>query len=413
MAISNPAAGRMALRPSHPRRRHVSLAGIARSPRAADPGARAGRRGWAHTAGAGGGAVRLRCLQGDAPAGGRRPGGRAGRVARPGRGAGADQRVGRLAGLHPVGRGPDVPRPGAVRAFPRAGGRAADRGDEPGPDGRARRSGSTAATASPAGGRSRAVPPSPPGSAGCRSSAAATGRRVADASGQPRRLLAIWPADQARLIDTWDGLGLRGTGSGDFEISDLFVPDEQVNPGFYGPPRVRPGAFPHQGNAGSRARGARARHRVRRPGGVHRRRQRQTRPGVGAAGGDGTPAGAPDRVRPCRRPGPRRAGTAARHRARRLPDASAHPELSLELRVRLREANIFAVRAAKEAVGLIFDMAGSGAVYRGRPIEQAFRDISTAANHTNYMETAYAAIGSYYLTRDSEQGPDIAGRPFF
>ena len=93
-------------------------------------------------------------------------------------------------------------------------------------------------------------------------------------------------------------------------------------------------------------------------------------------------------------------------------DADVHPELSLQLRVRLREANIFAVRAAKEAVGLIFDMAGSSAVYRGRPIEKAFRDISTAANHTNYMETAYTAIGSYFLTRDREGGPEIAGRPF-
>jgi len=45
-------------------------------------------------------------------------------------------------------------------------------------------------------------------------------------------------------------------------------------------------------------------------------------------------------------------------------------------------------------------MAGSSAVYRGRPIEKAFRDINTAANHTNYVETAYAAIGSYFLTRD-------------
>ena len=62
------------------------------------------------------------------------------------------------------------------------------------------------------------------------------GSPLVDADGQPQRLLAIWPADQARLIDTWDGLGLRGTGSGDFEISDLFVPDEQVNPGFYSAP---------------------------------------------------------------------------------------------------------------------------------------------------------------------------------
>jgi alkylation response protein AidB-like acyl-CoA dehydrogenase len=94
-------------------------------------------------------------------------------------------------------------------------------------------------------------------------------------------------------------------------------------------------------------------------------------------------------------------------------DASVHPELSLELRVRLREANIFTVRSAREVVGLIFDMAGSSAVYRGRPIEKAFRNINTAANHTNYVETAYSAIGSYFLTRDREGGPKIAGRPFF
>ena len=94
-------------------------------------------------------------------------------------------------------------------------------------------------------------------------------------------------------------------------------------------------------------------------------------------------------------------------------DAKVHQELPLELRVRLREANLFAVRSAKEAVGLIFEMAGSSAVYRGRPIEQAFRDINTAANHTNYVESAYTAIGSYFLTRDRPDGPEVAGRPFF
>ena len=93
-------------------------------------------------------------------------------------------------------------------------------------------------------------------------------------------------------------------------------------------------------------------------------------------------------------------------------EAKVQPELSLELRVRLREANLFSVRSAKEAVGLIFEMAGSSAVYRGRSIEQAFRDINTAANHTNYVETAYTAIGSYFLTRDRPGGPEIAGRPF-
>jgi hypothetical protein len=32
-------------------------------------------------------------------------------------------------------------------------------------------------------------------------------------AGLAQLLLAIWPADQARIIVTWDGLGLRGTGA--------------------------------------------------------------------------------------------------------------------------------------------------------------------------------------------------------
>jgi indole-3-acetate monooxygenase len=240
----------------------------------------------------------------------------------------------------------------------------------------------------------------------------AAGAPIVDPSGQPQRLLAIWPADQARLIDTWDGLGLRGTGSGDIEISDLFVPDDQVNPGFYGAPRYDRALFrlkemPEVGH-GAHALGV-----------------------ASAALGSFVEAVNMKPVRGSTRHmamGHMQAHQVAFARADVLvraarallyetvraaySDAKVHPELSLELRVRLREANLFAVRSAKEAVGLIFEMAGSSAVYRGRLIEQAFRDVNTAANHTNYVETAYAAIGSYFLTRDRADGPEIAGRPF-
>jgi alkylation response protein AidB-like acyl-CoA dehydrogenase len=236
---------------------------------------------------------------------------------------------------------------------------------------------------------------------------------VLDSSGQPQRLLAIWPADQARLIDTWDGLGLRGTGSGDIEISDLFVPDDQVNPGFYGAPRYDRALFrmkemPEVGH-GAHALGVAsaalesfivAVNMKPIPGST-----RHTAMGHMQA----------HQVAFARADVLVRAARALLYETVRAAysDAKVHPELSLELRVRLREANVFAVRSAKEAVGLIFEMAGSSAVYRGRLIEQAFRDINTAANHTNYVETAYTAIGSYFLTRDRPDGPEIAGRPFF
>jgi alkylation response protein AidB-like acyl-CoA dehydrogenase len=241
----------------------------------------------------------------------------------------------------------------------------------------------------------------------------ADGTPAVDASGQPQRLLAIWPADQARLIDTWDGLGLRGTGSGDIEISDLFVPDEQVNPGFYGPPTYDRALFrikemPEVGH-GAHALGIACAALAAFTDAVN------ARPAPGSSRQQAMGHVQADQIAFARADALVRAARALLHETAgaAYQAAGLYPELPLELRVRLREANIFAVRSAKEAVGLVFDMAGSGAVYRGRPIEAAFRDISTAANHTNYMEAAYTAIGSYFLTRDRAGGPDITGRPFF
>jgi alkylation response protein AidB-like acyl-CoA dehydrogenase len=238
------------------------------------------------------------------------------------------------------------------------------------------------------------------------------GSPILDGSGQPRRLLGIWPADQARLIDTWDGLGLRGTGSGDFEIADIFVPDDQVNPGFYGPPAYDRALFrmkemPEVGH-GAHAVGIASAAVESFAGLVN------SKPDPGSARQTAMGHMQAHQIAFARADVLVRAARTLLHETVRAAyeDAKANQELSLELRVRLREANIFAVRTAKEAVGLIFDMAGSSAVYRGRRIEQAFRDINTAANHTNYVDTAYTAIGSYFLTRDRDGGPDIAGRPF-
>jgi len=241
----------------------------------------------------------------------------------------------------------------------------------------------------------------------------ADGSPALDAAGQPKRLLAIWPADQARLIDTWDGLGLRGTGSGDFEIADLFVPDDQVNPGFYGAPRYDRALFrmkemPEVGH-GAHALGIASAAVESFVAAVN------MKPVPGSTRHLAMGHMQAHQIAFARADVLVRAARALLYETVRAAyaDAATNQELSLGLRVRLREANIFCVRSAKEAVGLLFDMAGSSAVYRGRPIERAFRDINTAANHTNYVETAYASIGSYFLTRDGEGGPEIAGRPFF
>jgi indole-3-acetate monooxygenase len=163
----------------------------------------------------------------------------------------------------------------------------------------------------------------------------------------------------------WDGLGLRGTGNGDFEMSELFVPDEQVNAEFFGA-SIYDRALFRIWEMPEMSHGAHAL-------------------GIASA----APESFVDAVSMKPLPGSTRhmamghmqahqiafaranvlirAARALLHETVRAgyQDARAHSKLALELRVRLREANIFAVRVAKEAVG---------------------------------VESAYTATGSYFLT---------------
>ncbi|MBL9012019.1 MAG: hypothetical protein JNL56_12665, partial [Alphaproteobacteria bacterium] len=53
---------------------------------------------------------------------------------------------------------------------------------------------------------------------------------VAGADGPPLVLSALFPAEQATVIDTWHVSGMVGTGSNDIAIDDLFVPTARTVP---------------------------------------------------------------------------------------------------------------------------------------------------------------------------------------
>lgn len=64
--------------------------------------------------------------------------------------------------------------------------------------------------------------------------------RVADGSGQGPVLLCYVPAEQAEIIDNWRVSGLRGSGSCDYTLSDVFVPSEHTHD-MMNPPATQPG----------------------------------------------------------------------------------------------------------------------------------------------------------------------------
>jgi alkylation response protein AidB-like acyl-CoA dehydrogenase len=46
--------------------------------------------------------------------------------------------------------------------------------------------------------------------------------------GNPTAVIVYFPTDEARIVDNWDTLGMRGTGSHDIAIQDLFVPERRA-----------------------------------------------------------------------------------------------------------------------------------------------------------------------------------------
>ena len=49
-----------------------------------------------------------------------------------------------------------------------------------------------------------------------------------DAAGIPEPLVVVYPARDAEIIDTWNTLGMRGTGSHDVAVLDVFVPEHRT-----------------------------------------------------------------------------------------------------------------------------------------------------------------------------------------
>ncbi len=64
--------------------------------------------------------------------------------------------------------------------------------------------------------------------------------RVADGSGQGPVLLCYVPAAHAEIVDNWRVSGLRGSGSCDYTLSDVFVPAEHTHDMLH-PPATQPG----------------------------------------------------------------------------------------------------------------------------------------------------------------------------
>ncbi len=67
-----------------------------------------------------------------------------------------------------------------------------------------------------------------PFASGCRHADWMIGSQVTNATGVPVTRVCFFPPEQCQIIDTWHTTGMRGTGSHDFTVTDVFVPEEHT-----------------------------------------------------------------------------------------------------------------------------------------------------------------------------------------
>ena len=215
--------------------------------------------------------------------------------------------------------------------------------------------------------------------------------------GVPELRLVFFPIEDATLHDTWHATGLCGTGSGDMEVKDLFVPAERSTSLVTERPRIdRPlYAFPPFGLLGLGIPAVAL--------GIARRaidelttlaQQKKLMP--------------PSRQVLATRPAVQEAvaeaeGTLRAARAFLLEtahttfEAATRREVSLRHRAELRLAYTHATRSAARVVDRMYELAGGTAVYRASPLQRCLRDIHVATQHAMVAPPTLELIGSVLL----------------
>ena len=218
---------------------------------------------------------------------------------------------------------------------------------------------------------------------------------------------AIVRAEEARIVDTWYSLGMRGTDSNDVALDDVFVPKSRTFPLT---PEFEPGThyqgplyrIPAMAEAGL----------VLAP--VALGIAREAIDELRALAEGKTPFGSARvlRERPLAQGRLGRAEGVLRS-ARALfygtmeeawERALAGEPVTLEQRADALLASTHALSSCVEAVDLVYSIAGTSAIYTRNPIERHFRDIQTIRHHGFISESRFETVGQVYLGVEPEFG---------
>jgi alkylation response protein AidB-like acyl-CoA dehydrogenase len=249
-----------------------------------------------------------------------------------------------------------------------------------------------------------------PFASGCEHSDWLMGGSVVLDAGKPRLLgngapdprLMLFPAADVQVLDTWTVSGLRGTGSHDFEVTDVFVPASHSVSIVTDPPQERGPlfAFPLFGllavgiAAVALGIGRRAIAELsalaagKTPSGSRRLLRDRPMVQVQVAEAEATLLGG----RALLFDTLRRAWERAEHDGR----------LDVAERASLRLAATHATRSAARVVDLMYDAGGGSSIYASSPLQRCLRDVHVVTQHMMVAPPTYEVAGRVLLGLDTD-----------
>ena len=198
------------------------------------------------------------------------------------------------------------------------------------------------------------------------------------------------PMGEVEIIDTWDVVGLRATASHDVAVRNCFVPRHRVVDLAGGPfTDEAPARFPIYGLLAAGI-GAVCL-------GIARNSIEQLIDLAGAKTPTGSKRRLADRGAVQEAIGRAEAMVGAAHSYLLDTATAAGPEVTLDDRVRLRNAATHAVEVSRAAVDLTYGMAGGSAVYAASPLQRCLRDVHTATQHMMVGQPTWELTGRVLL----------------
>jgi indole-3-acetate monooxygenase len=228
-----------------------------------------------------------------------------------------------------------------------------------------------------------------------------TMRRKAD--GSPVIRVFIFPKEKARMRDIWHVMGLRGTGSDEYRVEDLFVPEAHTAARDDKSTRREEGLLYRFSSLQLYASGFAC---------VAMGIARATLDAFVELARDKVPFRAASALRENQLVQSQAAQAEARLGAAHsflfrslgeiTEEVARRGELSLEERMRIRLAATFAIHQSVEVVDVCYHAAGSTAIFDENPFERRLRDIHTVAQQLQGRQSHYETVGQYLLGLEPE-----------